>query len=562
MNASIFVTSLTAVTILLTGSLGWAADDETYKDKEACEATCKVTKEQEVQCVDEATEAAKKSTAGTSPSMLASACRNSILSECQKKCTGYDSRKDSKTSCEAAVKDWKETAGKSAGACDDFEKPKSGDNTCENRIKSCEKKISDTARLITSSSSGGLDASKGSLDVLLQFYSQKNGIDPKQFNRDGELLETTNCIKWSNDKVDEKREKLETKLEKKDDKIKELKRKIADHEKDIAKENENLRKEIATLDEEKEKIQTTYAENVAKIDVKKREKYTALNKSIQDNIVKIRNMNNAIVKRKEDLEKLRFDYNQSMLQFAEDKISTQCQSAVDTARGCFAKATKGEKFGEKDTCAGFTPTGKGVTGTAVLVKKLTQVRDACFEQAAQASNRARFDQVNKVRTIEQDILEKQNQIKDMNNAANLEKQEFDAITAENEKEKTNETDSKTKKETNLKTKLDGITQSINEKIANSKKQSDILTQEIEELIAEKLPSKLGIVPDAEGNDVKIAFREARKAIEAAELSRTEAYQKCDCDNDTKNQTCVKLKDAATSKANERGRKGVNIRNKR
>lgn len=561
MNASTFVTSLTAVMVLLTGSFVWAAEgDEKKESKAVCESNCNgafSSSGEEARCATRAAvykdDAAKQAASAK--------CESDYQTSCRAKCSDNVSPKEAIQSCETAVKDWKETAGKSAGACDDFEKVKSGDNTCENRIKSCEKKIADTARLITTNANG--TANNGTMDVLLQFYAQKNNIDPKQFNRDGELLNTTNCIKWTNDKVDEKKEKQETKLEKIDDKIKELKRKIADHEKDIAKENESLRKENATLDEEKEKIQTTYAENVAKIDVKKREKYTALNKSIQDNLVKIRNMNSVIITLKEKLEKLKFDYNQNMINFAEDKVSSKCDDAVRAANSCFTRLNKGEKIDMKDpNCGGLSATGKGMTGTGVLKTRLTQIRNACFENFTMQQNSMRYDHQTKVRTLEQEILEKQNQIKDLNNAANLEKQEFDAITAENEKEKTNETDSKTKKESNLAAKLESFTKTMNEKIAQSNKQIEILTKEIEELVARKLPSSLGIVPDAEGNNVKVAFSEARKAIESAEMSRAEAYQKCDCDNDTKNKTCIKLKAAATDAKNERGRGAVNIRNKR
>ena len=567
MNASTLVTSLTAVIVLLTGSFGWAdvtADAAAKDTREECEAMC-TTVEYAGACGANPEKPEKKEDAVRVNNEWEN-CKEKLVIKCKAvACSSKDNRVSNKekiASCETSVKDWKDTAGKSAGACDDFEKVKSSSNTCENRIKACEKKISETARLINTSE-GATGSTGGTMDVLLQFYAQKNNIDPKQFNKDGELLNTTNCVKFSNDKVEERREKQETKLEKIDDKIKEIKRKIAEHEKDIAKENENLRKENATLDEEKEKIQTTYAENVAKIDVKKREKYTALNKSIQDNLVKIRNMNSVIITLKEKLEKLKFDYNQNMINFAEDKVSSKCDDAVRAANSCFTRLNKGEKIDMKDqNCGGLSATGKGITGTGVLKTRLTQIRNACFENFTMQQNSMRYDHQTKVRTLEQEILEKQNQIKDLNNAANLEKQEFDAITAENEKEKTNETDSKTKKESNLAAKLESFTKTMNEKIANSQKQLDILTKEIEELVTRKLPGTLGIIPDAEGNNVTVSFKEARKAIEASELSRIDAYEKCGCEKDATNKICTKLKDAATSKENERGRGAVNIRNKR
>lgn len=563
MNASIFVTSLTAVMILLTGTLSWADESDKKLSKVQCEANCPIKIKTELENCDKiALDAYKKDDQTSARESKSASCRNEQMGVCRASCPDNDSPKEVALRCETATKDWKETAGKSAGACDDFEKVKSGDNTCEARIKACEKKISDTARLITTTPGGA--ASTGSMDVLLQFYAQKNGIDPKQFNRDGELLNTTNCVKFSNDKVEERKEKQETKLEKIDDKIKELKRKIADHEKDIAKENENLRKEISSLDEEKEKIQTTFAKTMDEYSGKLTDKYAALNKSIQENLIKVRNINNAIVKRKEDLERLKFEYNQNMMNFMENKVSSKCDEAVRAANSCFTRLNKGEKIDSKDpNCGGLSATGRGITGTGVLRTRLTQIRDACFENFTNQSNGLKFDYQTKVTSIQQDIMEKQSQVADVNKAVVAQNKEFESTTAQIEKEKGTETTSKEKKESNLATKLDGLTKTINEKIANSQKQIEVLTKEIEELVARKLPSALGIVPDAEGNNVTVSFKEARKAIEAAELSRTDAFDKCDCEkNPGGNKICTKLKDAATSAKNERGRSGVTIKSKR
>lgn len=551
MKAQSILKFLTAVMFLLTAQFASAQE---YADKEDCEAKCTVTKEQETTCAAEANAAAKTNPAGVTVTQMINACRNSHLSDCKAKCTGYDSKKEIKAACTEALNKWTEAAQKSGNACDEYEAVERGkENTCENRIAQCEKKIGEVSRLFTSSSSttpGGLDPSGGSVDVLLQFYGQRNGIDPKQFRRDGNLINTTSCIKWSNDKVDEKKEKQDSKLDRIDEKIKTAKQKIADLEKEIAKENESLRKETATLDEEKEKIQTTFKENVAKIDVKKREKYTALNKSIQENLVKIRNLNNVIIKRKEDAERLKFDYAQRMVAFSEEKVSIQCKSAVDTARGCFAKAAKGEKFTEKDTCNGFTISGRGVTGTRYLVERLTQVRQACFEQANLAQDKARYDHQTQLKNIEQEIMEKQNQVKDLNKNAELEKQEFDAITKENETEKATETESSNQKQANLADKLNKLQASTKEKIDAANKQIKELNLEIEELVARKMPSALGIIPDTNGADVQVSHREAKKAIGATETARATAYSKCDCEEVLRTKktdpNCTKLKSSATS----------------
>ena len=258
-----------------------------------------------------------------------------------------------------------------------------------------------------------------------------------------------------------------------------------------------------------------------------------------------------ITKRKEDLEKMKFEYAQRMVAFAEDKLESLCRVEVDKARSCFVRASKGEKFPPKDPCEGFTPTGKGVTGTSVMVKRLNQVRDACFEQANQAGDKARYDHASAVKNIEQDIIEKQNQIKDLNTNINLEKQEFDAITKENETEKTNETASTDQKQGNLAEKLNKLKISTEEKLVASKKRIDELNLQIEELVARKMPGRLGIIPDSDGNDITVAHREAKKAVEGLENARNTAFDKCGCEAKLKanknDPSCLKLKKSFSDK---------------
>lgn len=544
MKATSVFNFLTAVMFLLTAQITWGAPAEITKGQ--CEAQCESQKEDPA-ILEKCTEKSKDKDGKDNP-LARLQCIDSAASSCKVKCADLESTKDVKLACTDAVKEWKEAAGKSAGACDDYEAVK-GENSCEARIKACEKKISEVANLYNSqgTTGNGLNASGGSIDVLMQFYAQKNGIDPKTISGGGSSSGTS-CLKWSNDKADEKKKEIDNKIERIDDKIKTVKQKIVDLEKEIAKENESLRKEAATLDEEKEKIQTTYKENIAKLDVKKREKYTSLNKTMQDNLVKVRNLTNAIAQVKDKMEREKFEQTQRLVDFAEDKIDSQCKSAVDTARGCFTRAAKGEKFGDKDPCNGFSATGKGITGTGIMVKRLNDVRNACFERAQMAQDKLRYDYQTKVKQYDQDMIEKQNQIKDLNKNAELEKQEFDAITKENETEKTNETQSSDQKQANLADKLAKLQTSTQEKIAASAKQMEQLKLEAEELAARKMPSKLGIIPDSNGNDISVAHREAKKAIEATEISRSTAYEKCGCNDNPDPKikaTCTKLKTSSS-----------------
>ena len=253
-----------------------------------------------------------------------------------------------------------------------------------------------------------------------------------------------------------------------------------------------------------------------------------------------------------------FRSQENMLQFAEGKVKDRCEQALQIARDCFQKAGRGEKFGEKDQCAGFSGPGRGLKGTANLNKKLKQVETACFEQADLASRKAKFNYSKQVSDMERDIALKTAEVADLNVAAVRARESYEKITKESQTEQANADTSASTRESNFKKKLADVHQSVEESKTLMNTEIKELELQIQELIARKLPGQLGIVPNSNGDDVRLMHTEASAVIADENKKRSIAFTSCKCNDaeasaNSMKSYCSPLKDA--EKAVEFGYEG-------
>lgn len=253
--------------------------------------------------------------------------------------------------------------------------------------------------------------------------------------------------------------------------------------------NEKLAKETNETKIDQQKLQAETKKTIQKLDVEKREKLTKMNEDLQKAGTDIRKQTTDIIKIKQAMEKLKFENQKTMMAYTEEKINQQCKSALETAKVCFVKASKGVKFTEKDTCSNFTFTGKGTKGTAELKKKLKQVKEACFEQSNQTVSTLKYEYADKVRTYEMDIKEKQEQIADANKALEAKKLENEAINKETEAQKSQEQKSLEEQMTNFAEKLANLEKSTNAAVKSSEDKIARLNLELNDLKAGALANE-------------------------------------------------------------------------
>lgn len=253
--------------------------------------------------------------------------------------------------------------------------------------------------------------------------------------------------------------------------------------------NEKLAKETNETKVEQQKLQAETTKTLQKLDVEKREKLTKMNEELQKAGTDIRKQTTEIIKIKQAKEKLAFENQKQMVAYTEEKINQQCKSALDTAKVCFVKASKGVKFSKEDTCSNFTFSGSGTKGTAELKKKLKQVKEACFEQSNQTVSTLKYDYADKVRTYDMDIKEKQEQIADANKALELKKTENEAITKETEAQKSQEQKSLEEQMANFAEKLTNLETSTKAAVKSSEDKIALLNAELKDLKANALASE-------------------------------------------------------------------------
>jgi hypothetical protein len=438
---------------------------------------------------------------------------NALIAEAQ------SDKKEGK--CDASTEKYSTAAKEASGACESFEKvsgtdkaTKQSKNTCDARINACRKKINSGV------------GSDGSADALMKtmtsIYVQKNfpNVNPNDFPIDGSTTgpSCTNFVP--------KDARKEKKSEQKDleNQIKDLNKSISEEKKKITDENAKLREKNAEIDSDIQKVEESLKKDIAKVEGSKRDRLVKLNEEIAKSATNIRNINLAIIKRKEESESIKFDYAQKMQQFTADKITTQCQSALDTAKQCFLKARKGQTSTDaKDVCAGFSFSGGGAKGTAQLKAKIQKVQDACFEQANMTVSKANFEQGKSLRTIETDIIEKTNQVNDATNALNRNQEASTAEDTASAKESADVSANSQKQIDNLKTKLERTTKSTQEAVQVSNERLQQLANQLNDLNTKKAAAKMGI---ADPEDLDNSLADAESLISARENARKTAMKFC------------------------------------
>lgn len=386
-------------------------------------------------------------------------------------CYDLDSKKDLQNSCNAAEKDYGSSREKNP--C-----PGSNAVACEEKIKSC----MDSSQAAFSASPGSEEGLDGMVNVglgLLGASQSKEQNSAENFNIDASCYSF--ATKTAKEKLKERQERI--------DKIKKEIREETKNQNTINKEFDKEKQEIA---EEQRKLQAELKKFILKMDVTKRERATESSKNLQKSMADVRNLNSDLMKLKQDKEKAAFQHRNTLLAYTEDKINKQCKSALEIAKTCFVKSSKGQPIEKNDTCANFSFSGKGAKGTAALKEKLLQVRDACFEQSNQTVSTVKFDYAQAMQNADRAIEEKNKQIEDANNAIELNKKDFEAIAKESETEKTQEEQSVMEQIANLQTKLADLTKQTNKAIEDSKAIIADLQKELNEVTAGKLASDLGI----------------------------------------------------------------------
>ncbi len=438
----------------------------------------------------------------------------SIQSGCfAKNCSALDSAKEKAQLCSSATEKWKSAIAKHGDVCSSFSSTGSSKDSCLKKINDCSGQV---ASLVTP----GSDKSN-SIDDL---FNQAMGIFKASQDQQQQTGKSVNesCYQFSNEKIEKANEKREEKISK-------IREKIEDQQKKQNEANEKLSKETSEIKADQQKLNAELKKTLQKLEVTKREKFTKINEEIQANSTSIRKLSTEIIKSKQAAEKVKFEHQKKMLEYTEDKINQQCKSAIDTAKICFIKASKGMKFTEKDTCSNFSLNGTGTKGTAELKKKLKQVSDACFEQSNQSVSTKKYEYADFLRNSDMEIKEKQEQISDANKSLELKKTEFDSVTKENEKEKSDEEQNVQEQMTNLTQKLQALQENIEKTKATAQVAQDKLNQDLAALTAVKINRDLGLDGGESNNrSLKVVTDEARNALNDINNERLSAFDACGC----------------------------------
>jgi chromosome segregation ATPase len=415
-------------------------------------------------------------------------------------------------------KEWQSTVEKNGDVCKSFADAGTSKQKCEEKVAMCKQQISPLATP-TADKDNDIDKIYDmAMGVFNASQNQSSNVDPNT----GKKKLAESCYKFTNKDI------RQAEKERKEE-VRKLEKEIQDEKKKINEANEKLRKEENEIKVDQQKLQADLKKTLQKLEVSKREKYTKINEDIQASSTSIRKLSNEIIKSKQAAEKVKFEHMKTMTSYTEDKINQQCKSAIDTAKVCFIKASKGAKFTEKDTCSSFAFSGKGSKGTAELKKKLKQVSEACFEQNNQAASTIKYNYADSVRNSEMEIKEKQEQINDANKALELKKTEFDSVTKEMATEKSDEEKSVSEQMNNLTERLQGVNKTITE----SKQDSDAiianLQNKLAKLAAVELSKDLAMSgKESSDEQIELVTAEAERALNSNENARALAEATCKC----------------------------------
>lgn len=423
--------------------------------------------------------------------------------------------KETKVSCKAAMKEWRDKAAKGTRACNAFDK--SLGKSCQERIKSCENKIT-----------GAVDGSGGETlgfiqQIVQQSLSSKSGAIAEDVVNGG-----APCVKQFDGKAKRDAEKEFTKDRRDlEDKIKKEVDKQTELNQELREKKDKISTKISDLDAENKK-------EALKRETKMREETTRLSKSTVDIGKRLRAYDTAILQENQKLTKIRFANQTALLELTSDKILNRCKQQLLTLKNGILNPASADPKDAGQLKALQGQMGQGATGTANLTALLKQTKDACFTQENTKKQQLQIqyneDQVNANKRIE----EIQASIADEKKQLKLDQDSLASVKAENEKEGTTAETEKLTKIQNLNTELTNFQDSINEKLVNSKTQAQKLTTEIANMTIKK------------DFDVEPAFDDASDAIENAENSRVSALEDCGCKEGTNkdNSECTMLNSKA------------------
>ncbi len=419
---------------------------------------------------------------------------------------------------------------------------------CEDKINSCVESSSQAF-----GAEGGDDALSGLFDTTLQIFGANSNsansatnfqVDRSCYNKE---LKVTN-----KDIQDSKRRQQE--------RIRELKKDIEKEMSEQAKEKADVAKETSEVEAEEQKLNADFKKFIRSMDVKKRERSTEINQDIQKHSASIRRLNSEITRDHHAVERLKFEHQKSMIQYTEDKINKQCKAALETAKNCFIRSSKGlAPAGKDDTCANFIFTGKGAKGTAQLKERLLDVRTACFEQFNQTVSGMKYDYNDKLRSAEMSIKDKQAQIKDAETALDQRQKDFESIEKEAQTELSDEQQSVSAQIENLKKKLQALITSSNERIANSKSIIEDKQKELNELMAGKLADDLGMGGSSIYDDIAST---AQTNLTAYFDAATEVNSACCGELKSSNVNLCKQVDTATKAATKRSTRRSTVKDQK
>jgi hypothetical protein len=452
-------------------------------------------------------------------------------------------------SCKAEFDKWQTLAPAGEAACDSISDAPG--KTCSEQISYCKNQIK--------AGISNLDTGNDSLTDITNLIL--GHMDAANKNNTGPVKNVNAaCISYTNDpsgNIEKAKKALE-------ENIKETKKDILEKRKEIQDRNKEQAKEEAEIKADQQKLQAEFDKTIQKIEVSKREKYTELNKRLQEHGTNIRLKNTEIIKQQAALDKMKFDHQKAMLQFAGKKIETACKAQLVKAKNCVVRVNSGEKLPDNDSCKAYDmEVGGGSKGTGEAKKKLKELHDACFEQANSAVSTTKYDYNQKVQAQQLVIQQLVDDIDDATKAMESEKATQETIAKEADAEKSAEEKSLQQQMTNFSdklTKLVSQTKEANEMTTAAIKDLD---DQLYELMSIKASNEMGIATSSKGVSSGYAdavVSQAFRDYSVAENARLAAATSCCGDQKVRDTTnkkiCDKLETSSTAKSKSKKATGT------
>lgn len=350
------------------------------------------------------------------------ACLSSASMEDTSECDELNSKEDRNagdSDCEAAFKEYKDSLADANSACESV----AGTSTATTDTrKKCSDKIKECAQFAQQSSAQTAQPDNGISNTLNIFSAVLGGQSPLG------STSTDSCLVDVDSKEARDAEKEFR------DRRKELEKEKKEIEDDSIKDKEDNDKEITRITKEIQELARNNKETLAKADVKMREQLNASQKDMVDSSSRLRNLTTQISKKNDSARQLNFSYADRMLDTSAQKQNLRCKSALDQAKTCMIKSTKGIK---DEACKDFPfkISSKGPKATAELKAQLQVVNDACYEKEDRDKKKLNFDQQEQMKRINDEITELQAQAKEESQRQTIQSENSTKITQEAEREK-------------------------------------------------------------------------------------------------------------------------------